>query len=71
MSTCNHRLDSQTLRSQPIMPKNLPDHWLGSLPLNWLEALPDQIYMLLWNCTTCLKLLMLLVSNNNATKDLL
>ena len=27
MSTCN-RLDLQTLRSQPIMPKNLPDHWL-------------------------------------------
>ena len=26
MSTCN-RLDLQTLGSQPIMPKNLPDHW--------------------------------------------
>ena len=25
MSTCN-RLDLQTLGSQPIMPKNLPDH---------------------------------------------
>ena len=25
MSTCNHRLDLQTLGSQPIMPKNLPD----------------------------------------------
>ena len=28
MSTCN-RLDLQTLRSQPIMPKNLPDHRVG------------------------------------------
>ena len=27
MSTCN-RLDLQTLESQPVMPKNLPDHWL-------------------------------------------
>ena len=26
MSTCN-RLDLQTLGSQPVMPKNLPDHW--------------------------------------------
>jgi hypothetical protein len=26
MSTCN-RLDLQTLGSQPILPKNLPDHW--------------------------------------------
>jgi hypothetical protein len=26
MSTCN-RLDLQTLGSQPIMPKDLPDHW--------------------------------------------
>ena len=26
MSPCN-RLDLQTLRSQPVMPKNLPDHW--------------------------------------------
>ena len=25
MSTCN-RLDLQTLGSQPVMPKNLPDH---------------------------------------------
>jgi hypothetical protein len=29
MSTCN-RLDLQTLRSQFIMPKNLPDHWTSS-----------------------------------------
>jgi hypothetical protein len=28
MSTCN-RLDLQTLGSQPIMPKNLPDHWVA------------------------------------------
>ena len=26
MSTCN-QLDLQTLESQPIMPKNLPNHW--------------------------------------------
>ena len=26
MSTCN-RLDLQTLGSQPVMPKNLPNHW--------------------------------------------
>ena len=30
MSTCN-RSDSQPLRSQPIMPKNLPDHWVEVL----------------------------------------
>ena len=28
MSTCN-RLDLQTLRSQPVMPKNLLDHFWG------------------------------------------
>jgi hypothetical protein len=28
MSTCN-QLDLPTLGSQPIMPKNLPDHWLA------------------------------------------
>ena len=27
MSTCN-RLDLQTIGSQPVMPKNLPDHWV-------------------------------------------
>ena len=32
MSTCN-RLDLQTLGSQPVMPKNLPDHWLELLLL--------------------------------------
>ena len=26
MSTCN-RLDLQALGSQPVLPKNLPDHW--------------------------------------------
>ena len=30
MSTCN-QLDLQTLGSQPVMPKNLPDHWLGQI----------------------------------------
>ena len=29
LSTCN-RLDLQTLGSQPVMPKNLPDHWSES-----------------------------------------
>ena len=29
MSTCN-RLDLQTLGSQPLVPKNLPDHWSTS-----------------------------------------
>ena len=32
MSTCN-RLDLQTLGSQPVMPKNLPDHWLYEVDL--------------------------------------
>ena len=27
MSTCN-RLNLQTLGSQPVMSKNLPDHWI-------------------------------------------
>ena len=30
MSTC-HWLDLQTLGSQPVMPTNLPDHWV------WVE----------------------------------
>ena len=30
MSTCN-RLDLESLGSQPIMPKNLPDHWMALL----------------------------------------
>ena len=30
MSTCN-RLDLQTLGSQPVIPKKLPDHWCSSL----------------------------------------
>ena len=30
MSTCN-RLDLQTLGSQPIISKNLPDHWSTTL----------------------------------------
>ena len=32
MSTCN-RLDLETLGSQPVMPKNLPDHWCPGLTL--------------------------------------
>ena len=28
MSTCN-RLELQTLGSQPVMPKNLPNQWLA------------------------------------------
>ena len=33
MSTCNHRLDLQTLGSQlVIMPKNLPNHLASSHP---------------------------------------
>ena len=31
ISTCN-RLDLQTLGSQPIMSKNLPDHWSQTVP---------------------------------------
>ena len=58
MSTCN-RLDLQTLGSQPITPKNLPDHtWkhLGSqlgqsksLPGLWVFARPLYIYNYLIN----------------------
>jgi hypothetical protein len=41
MSTCN-RLDLQTLGSQPIMPKNLTDHWLqmNRLKFKTVEKLP-------------------------------
>ena len=38
MSTCN-RLDLQTLGSQPIMPKNLPDHWID---------MPNLVTEILW-----------------------
>ena len=41
MSTCN-RLDLQTLGSQPVMPKNLPDHWTKE------ESLPQFIKE--WDC---------------------
>ena len=34
MWTCN-RLDVQTLGSQPVMPKNLPDHWWNRIDLSW------------------------------------
>ena len=33
MSTCN-RLELQTLGSQPVMPKNLPDHWTADVTQN-------------------------------------
>ena len=36
MSTCN-RLDLQTLGSQQVMPKNLPDHWYKSA---WQSNMP-------------------------------
>ena len=37
LSTCN-RLDLQTLGSQPVMmPKNLPDHWLTSSGLAFIQ----------------------------------
>ena len=42
MSTCNW-LDLQTLGSQPIVSKILPDHWLVGLKvarfLNWIPTL--------------------------------
>ena len=33
MPTCN-RLDLQTLGSQPIVPKNLPDQWCGGVEIS-------------------------------------
>ena len=49
MMTTYNRLDLQTLGSQPIMPKNLPDH---CLPLwafrgNWIEARSTTQFLLL------------------------
>jgi hypothetical protein len=40
MSTCN-RLDLQTLGSQPVMPKNLPDHW-SSQRISFFRSLFNQ-----------------------------
>ena len=38
MSTCN-RLDLETLGSQPMtMPKNLPDHWRGTIRARTIEG---------------------------------
>ena len=42
MSTCN-RMDLQKLGSQPVMPKNLPVHWLVKIlvilnPTGWLHV---------------------------------
>ena len=36
MSTCN-RLELQTLGSQPIMPKNLPDHCFQCPRVDWIS----------------------------------
>ena len=44
MSTCN-RLDLQTLGSQPIMPKNLPDRCLEPFP--WCRGARVHIVMVL------------------------
>ena len=41
MSTCN-RLDLQTLGSQPVMPKNLPDHCLPSTKINSYMKTPSR-----------------------------
>ena len=42
MSTCNW-LDLQTIGSQPVMPKNLPDH-CGELPANEPFEVQDGIF---------------------------
>ena len=46
MSTCNHRLDLQTLGSQPIVPKNLPDHCLAGVYIlpQMLLRVPESSY---------------------------
>jgi len=41
MSTCN-RLDLQTLGSQPIVPKNLPDHWSDTNGITMLPLQSDE-----------------------------
>ena len=45
MSTSN-RLDLQTLGSQPIMPNNLPDHWLvaQALPLAYKNGKQPRLF---------------------------
>ena len=40
MSICN-RLNLQTLGSQLVMPKNLPDHWSGGMSFEWLAQDPS------------------------------
>ena len=37
MSTCS-QLDKQTLGSQPVMPKNLPEHWCGKALSHEIES---------------------------------
>ena len=39
MSTRN-RLNLQTLVSQPVMLKNLPDHWVDALVRRWPSLAP-------------------------------
>ena len=46
MSTCNHWLDLQTLGSQPVMPKNLPDHWFIWVPKTMREVCSASILKL-------------------------
>ena len=42
ISTCN-RLDLQTLGSQPVMPKNLPDDWSNKEQVYLLVGLPESM----------------------------
>ena len=44
MSTCN-RLDFQTLGSQPVMPKNLPDQWLPEIWRTYLTTEGDPVQL--------------------------
>ena len=41
MSTCNW-LDLQTLGSQPVMPKNLPDHWSGHSAIEVIKEINNK-----------------------------
>ena len=53
MSTCD-RLDLQTLGSQQVMQKNLPDHWsrgrtLGFLQYDWWKSTASQSSAKVWS----------------------
>ena len=50
MWTCN-RLDLQTLGSQPVMPKNLPNHWWGSSPWEFVPFWCARDSIFLWGVT--------------------